>query len=69
MERQWWITSKVGSPLDHWECREFVKCACTTVCGSSARCTCKGADFKCTLLCKCKCTNKLAYDWKMYALK
>ena len=53
-----WTTEAEASK----ECREFVKCACTTVCGSSARCTCKGADFKCTLLCKCKCTDKLAYD-------
>ena len=53
-----WTTEAEASK----ECREFVKCACTTVCGSSARCTCKGADFKCTLLFKCKCTDKLAYD-------
>ena len=53
-----WTTEAEASK----ECREFVKCACTTVCGSSARCTYKGADFKCTLLFKCKCTDKLAYD-------
>ena len=50
-----WMTQSEASK----ECREFVKCGCTTICGSSARCSCKSADLRCTLLCKCKCTDKL----------
>ena len=55
-----WMTQSEASKA----CREFVKCGCTTICGSSARCSCKSADLRCTLLCKCKCTDKLNIEWK-----
>ena len=58
-----WMTQSEASK----ECREFVKYGCTTNCNTSTRCTCKGADLECTLLCKCKCTDKLPIE--CYILK
>ena len=51
-----WMTQSGASK----ECREFVKCGCTTNCNT--KCTCKGADLKCTLFGKCKCTDKLPIE-------
>ena len=55
---QWtplWLTTKEATR----ECREFVKCTCSQVC---TRCKCKQASFKCTLLCTCKCSDKVLYE-------
>ena len=51
----YWLTTKEASR----ECREFVKCACSQTC---TRCKCVLASFKCTLLCKCKCSDKISYE-------
>ena len=50
-----WLTTKEASR----ECREFVKCTCSQTC---TRCKCALASFKCTLLCTCKCTDKVSYN-------
>ena len=49
-----WMTQNEASK----EIREFVKCSCkSAVC---SRCKCKAANLKCTLLCSCKCEDKVA---------
>ena len=53
-----WLTTKEASR----ECREFVKCTCSQTC---TRCKCALASFKCTLLCTCKCTDKVSYNWSL----
>ena len=51
-----WMTQKEASK----ECREFIKCTCKAeVC---SRCKCKVASLKCTLLCTCKCEDKVSFD-------
>ena len=51
-----WMTQREASK----ECREFVKCSCKSdVC---TRCKCATAMLKCTLLCSCKCQDKVSYD-------
>ena len=55
-----WMTLQEASK----EIRELrVKCGCkaTPPCTSTARCICKSAGFRCSLLCSCKCTNKISY--------
>ena len=50
-----WMTTKEATK----ECREYIKCSCTQPC---TRCKCKAALFRCTLLCSCKCEDKVSYD-------
>ena len=51
-----WMTQKEASK----ECREFVKCSCKSeIC---TRCKCKAAMLKCTLLCSCKCQDKVTVE-------
>ena len=50
-----WMTQKEASK----ECREFIKCKCKSIC---TKCTCKNAMLKCTLMCSCRCSDKVAYD-------
>jgi len=56
-----WIPYWMSQSEASKECREFIKCSCKAACIPS-RCTCKGADFKCTLLCKCNCSDKVTYE-------
>ena len=51
-----WITK--GEAIK--ECREFVKCSCKSeIC---TRCKCKNAILRCTLLCSCKCDDRVSFD-------
>ena len=50
-----WITQKEAIK----ECREFVKCSCNTE--HCTRCKCKTAMLKCTLLCSCKCPDRVSF--------
>ena len=51
-----WITQKEAIK----ECREFVKCSCSTE--YCTRCKCKNAMLKCTLLCSCKCPDRVRFE-------
>ena len=51
-----WMTQNEASK----ECREFVKCVCKSE--ACTICKCKLASLKCTILCKCKCANKVLYE-------
>ena len=53
-----WIKGKEASR----EVREFVKCGCKNVCTHTSRCSCSAASLRCTLLCSCKCQNRVSFD-------
>ena len=56
-----WLPYRMSQSEASKECREFIKCACEAT-YSTSRCTCKGADLRCTLLCKCNCSDKVRYE-------
>ena len=57
-----WLPNLMTQSEASKECMEFVKCSCELTCSMSARCTCKGSDFRCTLLCKCNYSDKVTYE-------
>ena len=56
-----WIPYWMSQSEASKECREFIKCACKATC-STSRYTYKGADLRCTLLCKCNCSHTVRYE-------
>jgi hypothetical protein len=54
-DSQSWVPVWSTIPVASKACSELVKCGCTSLNGCGARCACKKALWKCTLLCSCNC--------------
>ena len=52
-----WLPVWTTLPVASAACNELVKCACKSVKGCGARCSCKKASWKCTELCGCNCNK------------